>query len=85
MDISQSSKQFELEKEDVFQRRLEDFYRKPVSIEVAMKRGLLGFVDFRNEDFLKTSIESSDQKKVVLEFGREILLSDICKIEERSD
>lgn len=61
----------------------EFFCEKPVFIEVAHREGLIrGFFDFRNDDYQNVIIRSFSDTKVKLEYGGEINIVDICKIEE---
>lgn len=59
------------------------FCNKTVCVEIAHKKGLLkGFFDFRNDDYLKVSINAFREGKVYLEFDRTLNIEDITKIEE---
>lgn len=61
----------------------EFFCGKPVFIEVAHKEGLIkGFFDFKNDDYQNVIIQSFSDTEVELEYGGEINIADICKIEE---
>ena len=59
------------------------FCNKHVFIEVAHKKGFLkGFFDFRNDDYLNVVVSVFKDSKVLLEFGREIDVDNVTKIEE---
>lgn len=59
------------------------FCGKPVTIELAKEKGLIkGFFDFRDDDYLNVVIEIFEEFVLRLQFGREINISDITKIEE---
>lgn len=59
------------------------FCNKQVFIEIANKEGFLkGFFDFRNDDFLNVVVTAFRDSKVMLNYGREIDVDDITKIEE---
>lgn len=59
------------------------FCNKHVFIEVAHKEGFLkSFFDFRNDDYLNVVVSVFKDSKVLLEFGREIDVDNVTKIEE---
>lgn len=59
------------------------FCRKHVFIELACKEGFIkGFFDFCSDDYLDVRVHSFSGLKVQLEFGREIEISNITKLEE---
>lgn len=59
------------------------FCNKHVFIEVAHKEGFIkGFFDFRNDDYLNVVVSVFKDSKVLLEFGREIDVDNVTKIEE---
>lgn len=61
------------------------FCGKHVFIDLACKEGfIIGFLDFRNDDYLDVIIRSFSKSKVQLEFGGEIEISCIAKIEQLS-
>lgn len=61
---------------------LDYFIGKQVNIELVKERGIKGFFDFRDDDLMGVKIKSFESDSLVLEFGREIDYSEICKIEE---
>ena len=58
------------------------FRSRQVDIELVKEKGLKGFLDFRDDDLMSVIIKSLDSESVILEFGKRVHLSDICKIEE---
>lgn len=59
------------------------FCNRNVLIEIACKEGLLkGFFDFRSDDYMDVYINAFDNAKIILDFGRELEISSITKIEE---
>lgn len=59
------------------------FCAKHVLIELAAKDGLIkGFFDFRNDDYMDVIVDSFTDIKILLQFGREINIEAISKIEE---
>ena len=61
------------------------FCSKPVAVELAKKEGLLrGFLDFRDDDYCAVVIERFEELVLRLQFGREINISEITKVEELS-
>ncbi|WP_019155433.1 helix-turn-helix domain-containing protein [Robertmurraya massiliosenegalensis] len=62
------------------------FCNKPVMIEQVKREGLLkGFFDFRDDDYRNVVISVFDSSIIRLQFGKEINLSDVTKIEELPD
>lgn len=61
---------------------LDYFIGRQVDIELVKEKGLKGFLDFRDDDLMSVIIKSLDSESVILEFGKRVHLSDICKIEE---
>lgn len=58
------------------------FLNRPVCLEVAHKEGLLGFFDFRNDDYRNVVIREFSAEKVVLVYGGEVDVGVVCKVEE---
>lgn len=58
------------------------FLNRPVCLEVAHKEGLLGFFDFRNDDYQNVVIREFSAEKVVLVYGGEVDVGVVCKVEE---
>ena len=61
---------------------LDYFCKKFVKIECYIEGGILGFFDMKNDDYSKIIIDSFDNLNVILEYGRNIPIAEICKIEE---
>ncbi len=62
------------------------FCGKSVAVELAKKEGLLrGFLDFRDDDYRSVVIEQFEELVLRLQFGREINISEITKVEELID
>lgn len=76
------SKKTSVQKVDIKSLDKEYFCDKSVMLEIAHKEGLIkGFFDFRNDDYQNVIIKSFSDTTIELEFGREIELLDVCKIE----
>lgn len=59
------------------------FCAKHVLVEIACKEGFFkGFFDFRNDDYVDVVINSFQDSKILLKFGKEINIDTITKIEE---
>lgn len=58
------------------------FLNRPVCLEVAHKEGLLGFFDFRNDDYRNVVIREFSAEKVVLVYGGEVDVGVVCRVEE---
>lgn len=55
-------------------------------LEVAAREELLkGFLDFRNDDYLDVIIMLFEETKIKLQYGKEIKLKEITKVEEIID
>lgn len=74
-----------LEVSDESNINLAFFYNKKVSIYLSLKEGILGFFDFENDDYSDKYITSINNQKVILDYGGEIDIDKICKIEEVPD
>lgn len=62
------------------------FCHKHVMLELAAREGFLkGFFDFRNDDYLDVVIALFEETKIKLQYGKEIDLKEITKIEEKID
>ena len=59
------------------------FCNNHVLLEIACKEGLKGFFDFRNDDYLDVIILEFTKTNAILEFGKEININEIAKIEEK--
>ncbi len=58
------------------------FFNKHVCLEVSHREGFLkGFFDFRNDDYLDVVVNAIEGSKVILNFGKEIEIDSITKIE----
>lgn len=58
------------------------FIRKHVFIELSYKQGFLkGFFDFHNDDYLDVIIHSFSESSIELEYGREIAIACVTKLE----
>ena len=80
--ITASKKTAVIKNEDTFIDR-NSFCQKHVFIELALSKGFIkGFLDFRNDDYLDVVIQSFEETKIKLQFGREINIDQITKIEE---
>ena len=67
----------------LFRSDRNSFCQKHVFIELALSKGFIkGFLDFRNDDYLDVVIQSFEETKIKLQFGREINIDQITKIEE---
>lgn len=64
-----------------------EFFRgKPVQIELAKREGLIrGLLDFRDDAYRHVVICSFEENALRLQFGGELCLADIAKIEELDD
>lgn len=64
----------------------EYFCGKPVVVETAKKEGFLsGFLDFRDDDYRNVIIDDFGKEIIRLQFGREINVNEITKVEELID
>ena len=54
-----------------------------MKISAARRPGLLGFFDFRDDDYLNVEIMEMNKEMIRLSYGKEIAFSEISKIEER--
>lgn len=78
-----SSKQVDIEFENFPKIDRYYFLKKNVTLELAVAKGFIkGFFDFTNDDYMNVIISSFDETKVKLQFGKEIALNEITKIEE---
>ena len=57
------------------------FCQKPVKLELVKKSGLIGFFDFRDDDYLDIEIAAFHDDRACLKYGKEIPLEEIAKIE----
>ena len=59
------------------------FCGKRVFVEIACKEGFFkGFFDFRSDDYLDVVVNSFEDARLVLQFGRKINIETISKLEE---
>lgn len=76
-------KETDLKQKDVEKRGRNYFCHKHVILELAKKEGFIkGFFDFCDDDYIDVIIILFDESTIKLEFGKEINLNEIAKIEE---
>lgn len=57
-----------------------------MAVELAKREGLIrGFLDFRDDDYRNIVIDHFGKQMIRLQFGREINVTEITKIEELID
>lgn len=62
------------------------FCGRSVAVELAKREGLIrGFLDFRDDDYRNIVIDHFGKQMIRLQFGREINVTEITKIEELID